>query len=138
MLEPKLFFDNVKELQECAKEWKERLHLQDWFITVRFCDVEEFSDPEYAGQNNTQWVNKCSAIIIRKKEDFPTSLMIKEPQELVLIHELMHCKIIGFEEKSREEAVYEIKQHQLIEEMAKSLYMAKYGINHKWFYNGGD
>ena len=56
-------------------------------------------------------------------------LLIKQPQEEMLIHELLHFKFIAFDEKTREEACYEIMQHQLIETLARALYSAKYNLN---------
>ena len=72
-------------------------------------------------------------ISILRAEDLPPNMILKQPMEQVLIHELLHFKFIAFDENSREEAVFEIAQHQLIETLAKALFMAKYGLTPTWF-----
>jgi hypothetical protein len=59
----------------------------------------------------------------------------KQPQELVLVHELLHCKIsilnndIGTYEVDMTEYFY----HSLLEQLAKSLIMAKYDLTFDYF-----
>lgn len=130
---PKEYFDSEKELYSLVKEWQKRLWLSDWWIGVRLCSAEEMPDDTSAGYSEVHWVNKCGTISIRRKEDVPEGLMVKQPHEVTLIHELLHFKFFALEPKSLEETFYDMKQHQLLEELAKSLYMAKYGIGYDWF-----
>lgn len=130
---PKQYFDNEAEMHSLVKEWQKRLWLSDWWIGVNLCSKAEMPDDNSAGYSEVQWVNKCGTISILRKEDLPTDLMVKQPQELTLIHELLHFKFFELEPKSLEEYFYDTKQHQLLEELAKSLYMSKYGIGYEWF-----
>ena len=131
--QPKLAFDHEKELLECLVEWKRLLGPYDWQIGARICPKEDMKLPECAGESEVQFVNMCGLISIRRAEDLPPDMILKQPMEQVLIHELLHFKFISFDEKSREEAVFEITQHQLIETLAKALFMAKYGLTPTWF-----
>lgn len=133
MLKPNLYIKDDNELQELTKEWQKRLGLSDWYIGVAFVSQEEMTDPNWGGESDVQWVNKVGTIKIVKKEYIPKDLLIKQPQEEMLIHELLHFKFIAFDEKTREEACYEIMQHQLIETLARALYSAKYNLNNKWW-----
>ena len=131
--QPKLVFDSEKELLECLEEWKRLLGLSDWHIVARICPKEDMTLPECAGESDVQFVNMCGLINILRAEDLPPDMILKQPMEQVLIHELLHFKFIAFDENSREEAVFEIAQHQLIETLAKALFMAKYGLTPTWF-----
>lgn len=131
--QPKLVFDNEKELLECLEEWKRLLGLSDWHIAARICPKEDMKLHECAGESDVQFVNMCGLISILRAEDLPPDMILKQPMGQVLIHELLHFKFIAFDENSREEAVFEIAQHQLIETLAKALFMAKYGLTPTWF-----
>lgn len=133
MGEPKLYFDSEAEMFDILEEWQRRLWLSDWWIAIALSSEDEMPDKESAGYSEVQWVNKCGKIWILRKEDYPEDLLLKQPQELVLIHELLHFKFFSVEHTSLEEAFYDMKNHQLLEELAKSLYMAKYGVNYSWF-----
>lgn len=133
MREPKLFFDDAKEMYDLLNEWQERLHLQDWLIAIALVNAEDMELEGTAGECDVQWVNKCGTISILKQEDMPTDMIMKQPQEQTLIHELLHFKFYALEDRSREENYFEMKQHQLLEELSKSLYMAKYDIDLSWF-----
>ena len=130
---PKLVFDSEKEMLQCLEEWKTLLGLSDWHIAARICPKEEMKLPECAGESDVQFVNMCGLISILRAEDMPSDMILKQPMEQVLIHELLHFKFISFDEESREEAVFEIAQHQLIETLAKALFMANYGLTPTWF-----
>lgn len=135
-VKPKLFFDDEAEMLGCLHEWIARLGLSDWWIMARICPATELELPDVAGESKVDHVNKCGRIDILRREDMPDGLMIRQPQELALIHELLHFKFVGFEEKNRDEAYFELMQHQLLEEMAKALYMAKYNLTRSWFVEG--
>ena len=131
--QPKLVFDSETELLECLEEWKRLLGLSDWHIAARICPKEDMNVPECAGESDVQFVNMCGLINILRAEDLPPDMILKQPMEQVLIHELLHFKFIAFDENSREEAVFEIAQHQLIETLARALFMAKYDLTPTWF-----
>ena len=133
MTEPKLYFDSEKELFDCLSEWQPRLGLSDWHIAARLCDIEDMKLKDVAGESEVQYVNMCGLISIVRKEDMPADMILKQPHEQVLIHELLHFKFISYEVNSRDQAVFEENQHQLIELLAKALFSAKYGLKHSWF-----
>lgn len=134
MGEPKLCFDSQKEAFDLLEEWQKRLFLDDWWIGMDISSEADMPERGNAGYSEVQWVNKCGTIWILKAEEIPKEQLIKQPQELTIIHELLHFKFFATEPTEEYESqYYYMKQHQLLEEMAKSLYMAKYGIGYNWF-----
>lgn len=133
--EPKLYFDSEKEMFDCLDEWQTRLGLRDWKIAARICAREDMTDKERAGESEVQFVHRCGLISILRKGDMPADMLLKMPQEETLIHELLHFKFVSFDEKSREEAVFEIMQHQLLQTIAHALYSTKYDLDDNWFIN---
>ena len=131
--EPIMEFKTEQELNDSLQEWKERLFLQAWNIKASLVHGEDISG--LAGESNTQWVNSCGTIRIRYADEMPPNMIEKEPHEKVLVHELLHFKYMGFDNNSLEGVFWDEKQHQLLEQMAKSLIMAKYGISKEWFYD---
>ena len=130
---PKMFFDSMDELAEAQKEWQRRLGLTDWWIASTICAREDMELQDAAGESEVLWTNKCGTISLLRREDLPGDLLVKEPQELTLIHELLHFKFFPHEAHGLEGAYYEAMRHQLLEELAKALYMAKYDLKWDWF-----
>lgn len=130
--EPIIEFKTQEELDICLAEWQERLFLRDWNIKAYL--VHRDVIPGLAGDSNVQWVNSCGTIRILYADEIPSDSIEKEPHEKILVHELLHFKYMGFEgEETIENVFWDEKQHQLLEQMAKSLIMAKYRITYDWF-----
>lgn len=132
-LKPKLYIDTEEELLKLAKEWQSRLLLNDWIIVYALVPCCEMTNIEWSGESNAQFVNRCGTVSILRKEDIPKDLICKQPMECVLIHELLHFKFMTLDSGTLEGCYWNEKQHQLLEDMAKSLYMAKYGLDLDWF-----
>lgn len=134
--EPIEFFENQEQLNKYLKEWQERLFLRDWHIKAFFADGEQI--PGLAGQSDVSWQNSTGFIDIRKEGQFPEGAIEKQPQELTLVHELLHFKFMNMEKQNATiESVYWCEmQHQLIEQLAKALIMAKYNLDYDWFLQG--
>jgi hypothetical protein len=128
------FFETEEELQKCFLKWQPRLGLSDWNIGVALVDKTDLDG--VAGESEVQWVNKCGTISILKKEYIPDDLLIKLPHEETLIHEMLHFKFFALQETSREEHFYEMMQHQLLEEIAKALFLAEYNLDADWWSKG--
>lgn len=134
---PIMQFENEKQLNDCLKEWQDRLFLNDWIIKVSL--VDELCDEygaELCGRNNFNLeIKSCHIRLIRPNED-RTSRIVKFCSELTLIHELLHCKYNWCKAPENHEGIYyDILEHSLIEQMAKSLIMAKYNLPFEWFKN---
>ena len=129
MKQPINVFKNQKQLNECLKEWQERLFLEDWVIKAQFGEIPDNDH----GWNESVPVIKCSLITILRP--LPSEKWIaKQPEELVLIHELLHCKMNIIQSNNDYESVLlDLREHQLLEEIAKSLLMAKYNLKFSWF-----
>lgn len=135
--EPIMEFKSELEAYECLREWQDRLFLNNWIIKLVFCDsIHNENGEELAGQNTFQITNQCCTIQIVKLNDDVKSRIAKVSQEAVLVHELLHCKYNWIQlPNSFEGNYYDELEHALLEEMAKSLIMAKYNIPFSWFKN---
>lgn len=131
--EPVKVFKSKKQLDFYLKYWIKKLQIEDWVVCVH---IDMCKNQENHGENEIDYVNKCALITIERKEGMDDFIM-KQPEELVLVHELLHCKILSLEKDniSREEFCYELGQHQLLESLAKSFIMTKYGLDFDWFKN---
>ena len=126
-------FENQEQLNQSLKEWQSRLFLDDWIIKAYICEPHEFITPESQGENEFQIVNKCSVIRILDKKYYGERIQ-KYCAELILVHELLHCKYNWLKDNGTYEGKYlDTMEHSLLEQMAKSLIMAKYGVGLDYF-----
>lgn len=135
--EPIILFKSKEQLAEITKEWQSRLFLGDWIIESYFVNPHEMSNPNFAGESDVQWVNKMGTIKLLHPDIMPNNGLSKQPQEQILVHELLHFKFFGVEQMNAtiEGVFWDTMQHQLLEELARSLIMAKYNIKNEWFKN---
>ena len=132
MAEPILEFRDKEELAACCHEWQHRLMLDHWIICTGFHNG--IDNPDEYGHIDFSITNETATITILDK--MPTDRISKSCAELTLIHELLHLKIGWIEANDAYEAVYlDEKQHQLIHELARTMIMAKYGVDYDWFKN---
>lgn len=112
---------------ELLNEWQERLGLQDWVIILRYNLKLEDMDGNNAGLTVWNNVNKIAEVHIMREEEYNS--LVPYDYERILVHELLHIKF-GFlqtEPKNYEEIVFDEAQHQLIDDLARALVMAKRG-----------
>lgn len=126
-------FTSQERLNESLKEWQARLFLNDWTIKAKI--TTDLKDESNHGECESCFVSKCAMIRIQSYDAIKAGEWIqKQPQELVLVHELLHCKMALISRESTLEGAWWYEtQHQLLEEMAKALIMAKYGLDFDWF-----
>ena len=127
-----------KELIKLLNEWKERLFLNDWTIKVLLVDeLKDEDGEELLGLNTSGLVNKDACIRLTKPNEELRKCITKFCIELNLVHELLHCKMNLFKPPKNDITgiYYDTFEHSLLEQMAKSLIMAKYNIPFKWFNN---
>jgi hypothetical protein len=134
---PILRFENEAELRKCMLWWKERLFLHDWSIVVHLAE-EVFDENNYecAGNNEFQLLHMTSVITISTKEDGikSTTTVSKVCHEKTLVHELLHLKYNWLLAPSSHEGMYfDALEHQKLEQMARSLVLAKYQLPADWF-----
>ena len=115
--------------EQLLEEWQERLGLQDWAICLRFnCKQEELEDQGAVGE--TEWSTTIKSALIRivSKEVYGDRILGYD-FEKTLVHELLHLKfgIIDLEKGTYESDVAELARHQLIDDLARALVMAKRG-----------
>lgn len=126
-------FGSKEELNTCLKWWQEKLFLTDWIIKAKICEPCDFIDEGDMGENSFDMVNKCCVIRILGKKYYGDRIM-KYCAEKVLVHELLHCKYNWLANEGSYEGKYvDVMEHGLLEQMAKSLIMAKYNLSLDYF-----
>lgn len=138
--EPICIFNTEKELNISLKEWQDRLFLSDWFIKASLVDANTLivNGHQLAGYNECfHEMKSCYIDIVKPNDSILHGKITKFCQESTLVHELLHCKynVAEYKGNSVEAVYYGLNEHTLIEEMARSLIMAKYDIPLKWFSN---
>lgn len=134
MKQPIMYFKDEEELRQATQRWKGILQLNDWLIKTKLVDeaIKEGNDT-CDGINNVTHSTKTSIITISHCKDI--DLAFKHCEELVLIHELLHCNIMAVEnaDRSIEQCIYEEVMHQPIDVIAHALLMAEYNLTFEWF-----
>jgi len=128
MAKPITKFTNVDEIAETAQYYIELLGLEDWRFAFALSDETQGNN---MGQTEYQFVNKLAVITIHQTA---VETIFGYSDEQTLIHELLHCKISMFDDKphlSLQEQFFATCQHQLIEDMARAIYQARYGDDAK-------
>lgn len=129
-------FKSKEELNECLKWWQDKLFLTDWIIKARISEPCDFIKEECCGENEFDMVNRCCVIRILDPKYYGDRIM-KYCAEKVLVHELLHCKYNWLANEGSYEGKYvDVTEHGLLEQMAKSLVMAKYNLSLDYFENG--
>ena len=107
--------------------------LQHWIVGAKLVSPDEMSS-ESVGENDFQIVGNCCVIKILKPEYYGERV-VKYCAEKTLVHELLHLKYNWLvpQKESVESVYYDTLEHSLLEQMAKSLIMAKYNIPLSWF-----
>lgn len=115
---------------ELLEEWQERLGLMDWCIVLRInVKQDDFEGEEpVVGQTNWQNISKTAVIKVLDEKLYGDRI-IKYDFERILLHELLHIKfnILQQDPFNYESRVYDDFQHQLLEDLAQALIMAKRG-----------
>lgn len=120
-------------LNQFLKEWQKRLFLDDWIIKARLVAPDEFTLENVCGENEFDITNKCCIIRIMEKKYYGNRVL-KYCAEKILVHELLHCKYNWLVAPDTMEGKYfDELEHSLLEQMAKSLIMAKYNIGLDYF-----
>ncbi len=130
-------FKDVAEMNACMLEWQKTLGLSEWLILPTFGDdLEDGRDAECEKRP----VQKTAKITIRRPINPNWERMTtKNPDELFLVHELLHCKILYVDDDdSVQGKMYELYYHQAIHDLAKALVATKYGLPLSWFDNTKD
>lgn len=122
-------FNSVKEIEKCAKYYIKLLGLQDWRIIFK---LKVPSDEDNAGECESIFNEKCACITIDNRVH--DDLWFKQPQELTLIHELIHCKIPTLDNWEMDGKIVDLFYHSLVDDWARSIFYAKYGLSHKDMY----
>jgi hypothetical protein len=130
-------FKSQEELNHCLKWWQHRLYLDGWMIRAKVVDeIEDCDNDDAVGLNTFNFDVSQSYIQILSEESFEKKNPFCEHicMEKTLVHELLHCLYGWIDGNGSYEGVYLMaKEHQQIEQMAKTLIMAKYNLDYDYF-----
>lgn len=133
-------FETQEELNECLKWWQHKLYLDGWIIKAQVVDTITDADgsevDSAVGYNQVSFAVSQSYIQILSEMGFDkmNSICTHICMEQVLVHELLHCIYNWIDGNESYEGVYLVgKEHQQIEQMAKTLIMAKYNLDYDYF-----
>ncbi len=119
----------MEQAIKLLNEWQERLGLQDWAITLRIdCKIDEMELGEVAGETEWSLSIKSAAIKIISEKEYGERI-VPYDFENILVHELLHLKFGLIDQKItsyESDVAYEVR-HQLIDDIARALVMAKRG-----------
>lgn len=101
-----------KELQQLTAQWRAVLRLQDWDVKVRFAHTSDMSGHN-RGECRTNMNEKSAEILL-----IPTGDSEDKPEELTLIHELLHIHINTLDVRDERGT----EEEQVINTLAKALY----------------
>ena len=134
--EPICIIKDKKQLIKLLKEWQHRLFLDDWIIKVAMVSEDELEE-DLAGQTSFVYTTKMAMISLTEPTKDNTGRIAKYCIEQTLVHELLHCKmaLMSNTNTTYESGYLYEHEHQLLDDMAKSLVMAKYNIDLNWFKN---
>lgn len=122
-------FKDLAEAKKYLEEWKHTLFLDDWFIKLILEDKEIDCLENRSGC--CDYVTQQHSAKIRLAHYLGDDFLVKQCEEVTLVHELLHCKK-GY---MSDNDIVNIMEEQQIEDMAKSLIICKYNLPREWFKN---
>ena len=111
-------------------EWQERLGLQDWVISLTInCKFDDLELDNACGETDWEDTIKTATIKIISEKEYGYDRLTKFDLEKILVHELLHIKfgLLSFTTQDYEGKVMAEVRHQLIDDLARALVMAKRG-----------
>lgn len=116
--------------EKLLEEWQERLGLQDWLIVLRYnCEFDDLELDDASGETNWNDTIKTGTIRIISEKVYGYDRIVPFDFEQILVHELLHIKLglLSFTNNTYESKVNAELRHQLIDDLARALVMAKRG-----------
>ena len=101
-----------------------------WIIVLRYnCKFEDLELDNACGETNWEDTIKSATIRIVSKEEYGTDRVLPYDFEQILVHELLHIKfgLLSFTQQDYDGKVTAKLRHQLIDDLARGMVMAKRG-----------
>lgn len=121
---------NNKIVNGLLNEWEERLGLQDWIIKLKYnCKFSDLELENCCGETNWEDTIKTATIKIVSPKEYGNDRIVAFDFEQILVHELLHIKfgLLSFTQQDYDGKVTAELRHQLIDDLARALVMAKRG-----------
>ena len=134
---PVEFFKDNEELNKYLIEWKLKLYLDNWSIKCYLVEQKELED-EISGCVNFNKTHDCAVIKIANiPYNDKMNFIMKQPQELVLVHELLHIVLNLSADNvytDEQKEIYNYR-HNTLDRLARALIAEKYNLSRDWFKN---
>jgi len=134
---PIMRFEGLGQARDLLNEWKDRLYLTDWTIDVAIDVVPDGVPPAMLADIMIIYETKTARVsFFKMSNERINAEIVKYCAEKIMVHELGHL-IFDVTKPANDiySYEYELAQHQKTEFMARSLIMAKYGLDKDWFDN---
>ena len=131
-------FENQTQAYEALKFWKHLLFIDHWIVKISFVEKGgcNFKNTENNGLNEFVISHCASHIKLENPTEDSKGRIVKCCQEQILIHELLHLKYNWVMNTDTYEGKFlEESEHQLLEQMSRSLLIARYNLTPDWFIN---
>ena len=139
-VEPCMEFESEEQAYQCLDYWQNKLFLNDWIFKLHLAEPDsselEKDGDQMSGTIHMTFQEKCAVINIARLTEDLKGRITKVCHECILVHEMLHTMYNWIIPPSTHEGMYlDEKEHQLLEQMAKSLVMVRYNLDYGWFIN---
>lgn len=136
-MSPIIIFKNHEQAYQSLFEWQDRLSLSDWVIDINLQYNEPVVAPNWGSSTSFRAMHIANINIPMPKPCQINYFPLRYCQELILVHELMHIRLPGYDidPNTTEGKFFESENHAILESIAKALIMSKYNLTIDWFYN---
>lgn len=134
---PIIIFKNYQQAYDCLFYWRELLGLQNWIINIILDYSAPIEAPNWGSSLNHRAIHVATITIPMPWPGQINPFPIRYCQEEIVIHELLHILWPRYEvnHNTTEGNFYLMEVHASLEQTAKALLMARYGLDISWFYN---
>jgi len=116
-----------KDLVELKDYWVKILRIEDWEVLIRFKRAENMTLEEVQGECIFNFTDRQAIVNIIDPLDW-IDIEFKQDFEKIVVHELLHIKFSeAFDEAFNEDVFKDKLIHRLLNDLAKSLVLAKRG-----------
>ena len=138
--QPIMKFKDLDDGYKWLRYYQDKLFLQDWNIRLEFEPAGEDSDTG-AQVYYHQPEKEAVITIFRHSVEYYKESVSKNCEQHLLLHELFHIKLdLPYDyyangvDNIEKRALY-TQNHQLVDDMSKSMLMTQYNLDFSWFRN---
>lgn len=93
------------QLEKLCRKWQKILRLQDWKISIGFCELREIKVNRYAEIKSNEHHKTATILILREELHPPGHCGEIYSIEKIIVHELIHLHFLCYDENTEEVAI---------------------------------